>query len=72
MLIDASSIAPNVSLSIQTALATQLPHLSRSVQLCDAPVSGGVTGATAGTLTFMVGRSSNAFESAQPVLGMMG
>jgi 3-hydroxyisobutyrate dehydrogenase len=38
----------------------------------DAPVSGGVGGATAGTLTFMCGGSSEAFDKARPVLGTMG
>lgn len=39
----------------------------------DAPVSGGVGGAEAGTLTFMVGGSDAAFERAKPVLdGMAG
>ncbi|MBI1619175.1 3-hydroxyisobutyrate dehydrogenase [Aquamicrobium zhengzhouense] len=37
----------------------------------DAPVSGGVGGAAAGTLTFMVGGSSEAFSKAQPVLQPM-
>jgi len=38
----------------------------------DAPVSGGVGGATAGTLTFMVGADEAAFAAAQPVLQAMG
>ena len=38
----------------------------------DAPVSGGVGGATAGTLTFMCGGSSEAFGKAKPVLEAMG
>ena len=38
----------------------------------DAPVSGGVGGATAGTLTFMVGADAADFESALPVLQVMG
>ncbi|MDJ0378281.1 3-hydroxyisobutyrate dehydrogenase [Cryobacterium sp. PH31-L1] len=38
----------------------------------DAPVSGGVGGATAGTLTFMVGADPADFESALPVLQIMG
>ena len=38
----------------------------------DAPVSGGVGGAEAGTLTFMAGGSRNAFESAEPFLQQMG
>ncbi|MCP4184784.1 MAG: 3-hydroxyisobutyrate dehydrogenase [Hyphomicrobiales bacterium] len=38
----------------------------------DAPVSGGVGGATAGTLTFMVGGENEAFEKSKPVLDVMG
>ena len=38
----------------------------------DAPVSGGVSGAQAGTLTFMVGGEADAFARAQPVLAAMG
>ena len=38
----------------------------------DAPVSGGVGGAKAGTLTFMCGGSEAAFASARPVLEQMG
>lgn len=37
----------------------------------DAPVSGGVKGATAGTLAFMVGGEDEAFERARPVLDPM-
>jgi 3-hydroxyisobutyrate dehydrogenase len=38
----------------------------------DAPVSGGVGGATAGTLTFMCGGSDEAFARAKPILETMG
>ncbi|QKV16991.1 3-hydroxyisobutyrate dehydrogenase [Oricola thermophila] len=41
--------------------------------LClDAPVSGGVGGAAAGTLTFMVGGSAEAFEKGSPLFEVMG
>ncbi len=40
--------------------------------MVDAPVSGGVAAAAAGTLTFMVGGEDAAFESARPVLENMG
>jgi len=40
--------------------------------MVDAPVSGGVGGATAGTLTFMVGGPEEAFAAAQPYLDVMG
>ncbi|MFZ2103078.1 MAG: 3-hydroxyisobutyrate dehydrogenase [Oricola sp.] len=38
----------------------------------DAPVSGGTAGAAAGTLTFMVGGSKEAFDKASPILATMG
>ena len=40
--------------------------------MVDAPVSGGVGGAVAGTLTFMVGGSDASFAKARPVLEKMG
>lgn len=49
------------------ALALEAGH--RSV---DAPVSGGVVGAEAGTLTFMVGALEEDFEVVKPVLETMG
>jgi 3-hydroxyisobutyrate dehydrogenase len=41
-------------------------------RMVDAPVSGGIAAAEAGTLTFMVGGSANAFEAARPFLEQMG
>jgi len=38
----------------------------------DAPVSGGIGGATAGTLTFMAGGAAEAFEKVKPLLDVMG
>ncbi len=38
----------------------------------DAPVSGGVGGATAGTLTFMCGGDAKSFGAAKPILEAMG
>ena len=40
--------------------------------MIDAPVSGGVAGAQAATLTFMVGGSEAAFARAKPILAQMG
>tara|TARA_R110000868_G_scaffold31627_14_gene115839 strand:+ start:2253 stop:3143 length:891 start_codon:yes stop_codon:yes gene_type:complete len=42
------------------------------MSMIDAPVSGGVGGAEAGTLTFMVGGTNEAFAQAKPVLAQMG
>jgi len=44
----------------------------RGLTTLDAPVSGGVGGAAAGTLTFMVGGSEAAFEQAKDLLHAMG
>ena len=44
----------------------------RGLQLIDAPVSGGVSGAVAGTLTIMVGGSAEQFERCRPVLEAIG
>ena len=67
--IDTSTIAPNT--------AKKLNHLVTSVspnnQFADAPVSGGVKGATEGSLTFMVGCSSpETYSCVQPLLLRMG
>jgi 3-hydroxyisobutyrate dehydrogenase len=45
---------------------------ARGLATLDAPVSGGVAGAAAGTLTFMVGGAQAAFERARDILGAMG
>lgn len=41
-------------------------------QFVDAPVSGGVVGARAGTLTFMLGAPTSVFDQVNKVLSMMG
>jgi 3-hydroxyisobutyrate dehydrogenase len=41
-------------------------------RMVDAPVSGGIAAADAGTLTFMVGGTDDAFEAARPFLEQMG
>ncbi|GAA1956476.1 3-hydroxyisobutyrate dehydrogenase [Amycolatopsis minnesotensis] len=48
-------------------LVTEAGHLA-----ADAPVSGGVVGAEAGTLTFMAGGEAPAFAAADPLLAAMG
>eukprot|EP01035_Chromulina_nebulosa_P020401 gene20401-26472_t len=40
--------------------------------MLDAPVSGGITGAEAGTLTFMVGGLDDTLTKAKPILSAMG
>lgn len=66
LVIDCSTIAPA---SAQKVAATAL---ARGVAMIDAPVSGGVAGAAAGTLTFIVGGEAEALERARPLLQAMG
>ena len=44
----------------------------KGFEMIDAPVSGGVGGAAAGTLTFMCGGTQTAFDRAKPFLDIMG
>jgi len=66
LVIDCSTIAPASAQKV--AAAAQ----ACGVSMIDAPVSGGVAGATAGTLTFIVGGESAVLERARPVLQAMG
>jgi 3-hydroxyisobutyrate dehydrogenase len=66
LLIDCSTV------DVETARAVAAAATVNELEMIDAPVSGGVAGAEAGSLTFMVGASDKAFERAQPVLASMG
>ncbi len=66
LFIDCSTIDVNSSREVHQ-LATE-----RQIQVVDAPVSGGTAGASAGTLTFMVGGEERAFQTAKPILAAMG
>ena len=66
LLIDSSTI------DVATARAMEAEAKAKGVLMIDAPVSGGVGGAEAGTLTFMVGGSVEAFARAKPILESMG
>jgi len=44
----------------------------KGFEMIDAPVSGGVGGAAAGTLTFMCGGTQSAYDRAKPYLDIMG
>ncbi|MEL6337636.1 MAG: 3-hydroxyisobutyrate dehydrogenase [Pseudomonadota bacterium] len=66
LFIDTSTIDVATARRVAAA-AVEAGHL-----MVDSPMSGGVGGATAGTLTFMVGGSEEAFARAQPVLAKMG
>ena len=60
--------------TIDVASARKAHRLAaeRGIATLDAPVSGGVGGAKAATLTFMVGGSQHAFARGKPVLERMG
>ncbi|MDT7952185.1 MAG: 3-hydroxyisobutyrate dehydrogenase [Acetobacteraceae bacterium] len=66
LIIDSSTI------DVGTSRAMAEQAAARGLAMLDAPVSGGTTGATAGTLTFMVGGDAAAFERAKPFLDIMG
>jgi 3-hydroxyisobutyrate dehydrogenase len=66
LVIDCSTI------DVETARAVAGEAEKRGLLILDAPVSGGIGGASAGTLTFMVGGSAQAFTRAQPILEKMG
>ncbi len=64
--IDCSTIDPSSSRAVAAAVA------KAGVQFVDAPMSGGVIGATAGTLTFMLGAPPSLVGRIEPVLLRMG
>lgn len=80
---DDSLLAANLELFIMvgsTSSAVRVRELSEKlaeesdgrVQLIDSPVSGGVEGATAGTLSIMVGGTTEQYERARSVLAPCG
>jgi 3-hydroxyisobutyrate dehydrogenase len=66
LLIDCSTV------DVETARAVAAQADKKGLLMLDAPVSGGVGGAVAATLTFMVGGSAQAFARAQSILEKMG
>ena len=66
LLIDCSTI------DVETSRIVAKMAADKGYPMVDAPVSGGVGGAEAGTLTFMVGGSEADFARAKPVLEKMG
>lgn len=60
------------TIDVETARAVTSKAHEAGFLMVDAPVSGGVTAATAGTLSFMVGGTKEAFEAAKPTLEIMG
>jgi 3-hydroxyisobutyrate dehydrogenase len=66
LLIDCSTI------DVETARAVAAAAAKVGYDMLDAPVSGGMAGAEAASLTFMVGGAAEIFARAQPVLAAMG
>ena len=66
LLLDCSTI------DVATARAVAEMASAAGHAMVDAPVSGGIAAANAGTLTFMVGGSDAAFKRAEPILSAMG
>jgi 3-hydroxyisobutyrate dehydrogenase len=66
LLIDSSTI------DVESARAVAAAAEAKGLPMLDAPVSGGVGGAQAATLTFMVGGPEPAFANAEPILKAMG
>jgi len=66
LLIDCSTI------DVGTAKTLAAEAAENGLVAVDAPVSGGIAAANAGTLTFMVGGTDEGFQRAKPVLEAMG
>lgn len=66
LLLDSSTIDAVAARKVAAAV-----H-AKNIDMMDAPVSGGVAAATAGTLAFMCGGSKQAFARAKPILASMG
>ena len=64
--IDCSTVDINTTMQVAELLKNTAIHV------LDAPVSGGVGGAVAGTLTFMVGGSEESFAIGKPLFEIMG
>ncbi|SDC61948.1 3-hydroxyisobutyrate dehydrogenase [Sphingomonas sp. YR710] len=66
LLLDCSTI------DVASAKAVGGAASAKGLAMVDAPVSGGIAAANAGTLTFMVGGSAEHFARAEPILSQMG
>ena len=60
------------TVDVDSARAVAADADAKGVLAVDAPVSGGIGGAAAGTLTFMAGGSGSAFALAAPLFDIMG
>ncbi|KAI0064704.1 3-hydroxyisobutyrate dehydrogenase [Artomyces pyxidatus] len=62
----------STTLDVQVGRDVAAETRQTGAEMVDAPVSGGVTGAKAGTLSFLVGGTESAFRLTQPTLARMG
>lgn len=60
------------TVDVASARAVADQALTHGLSAVDAPVSGGIGGASNGTLTFMAGGPTNAFAKVQPLFNIMG
>ncbi|MCK0532863.1 3-hydroxyisobutyrate dehydrogenase [Sphingobium agri] len=60
------------TIDVATARRVIAAAKAKGFQMADAPVSGGIAAASAGSLTFMVGGNDDAFAKAKPILSAMG
>ena len=60
------------TIDVATARRVIAAAKAKGFQMADAPVSGGIAAANAGSLTFMVGGDDDAFSRAKPILSAMG
>lgn len=60
------------TVDVDSACAVARQAQEAGLKAVDAPVSGGIGGASAGTLTFMAGGTAEAFEVAKPLFDIMG
>lgn len=60
------------TIDVATARKVIAVASEKGFEMVDAPVSGGIAAAAAGTLTFMVGGTVGAFDRARPILSAMG
>ena len=60
------------TIDVATAKSVEAEASAAGFTMVDAPVSGGIAAADAGTLTFMVGGSADGFERARSLLEQMG
>lgn len=75
LFIDCSTIDPSSSQEVAASVAKAFPGTSPetpSAFFVDAPMSGGIVGAAAGALTFMIGAPSSIVPRVEPILLRMG